>query len=133
MTDSVKAALYRYVLQVGKWGMYVFDSVERKDIDMETVRNRLNTAAEEAERLREEIKHLDADLHDYRARIAALEKDRPEVTESELEKMVGSYKITGVPDGAWHMERHDLYRSVKFYADHKLNNIRIVQDKECVK
>lgn len=32
----------RYKLQVGKWGMYVHDSVEKRDIDMEEVRDRMN-------------------------------------------------------------------------------------------
>ena len=41
----------RYKLQVGKWGMYIHDTAEGRDIDMEQVCDRLNaavTAAPEA-------------------------------------------------------------------------------------
>lgn len=38
----------RYRLKVGKWGMYVHDTLESRDIDMKTVRDLLNSTAQSA-------------------------------------------------------------------------------------
>jgi len=78
----------RYKLQVGKWGMYVHDTLSKCDIDMEQVLERLNTRAALAapEQAAGEVARLERVLqteHEWRLR----EGMRADKAELALEKL----------------------------------------------